>query len=209
MITQLRTISIPLAAILVISACASGMSKDECQLADWQAIGYEDGLQGWPETRVSTHRKACAQHGMAADSRAYRAGWDEGVGRYCQPGNGYRQGRSGNHYAGVCPADLEPAFLHAYGHGRELYDMEASLRRTERTLRHKRNRLSQIETQIRDNGLELVAADTSIERRVVLVDEIRRLEKEHSNTKAAIPPLESKLEEQRQRLAILSAESQY
>ncbi len=209
MVTQLRRISIVVTLAGLISACASGMSKEECQVADWHAVGYEDGVQGWPEARVGEHRRACAEHGMGLDFTAYRSGWDDGVRRYCQPGNGYRQGRSGNQYAGVCPPEQEAAFLHAYGHGRELYQLEVKVRQTERSLRHHRNRLTEIEIALRDHGLELVAADTPTERRVILLDEIRRLEEQRANTKATIPSLESKLRHQRQRLARLSAQSEY
>ena len=102
------------AAVLAIllSGCASGLSKEECHLADWRTIGYEDGVRGLAQSRISGHRKACAEHGVAMNLDAYRGGWDEGVRRYCQPANGFRQGRAGSRYNGVCPADLEPAFHH-------------------------------------------------------------------------------------------------
>lgn len=209
MMAQFRYFTNLLVLGLLVSACASGLSKDECRVADWRAIGYEDGVQGWPESRVGEHRKACAEHGIALNLDAYRNGWDDGVRRYCQPGNGYRQGRMGNQYAGVCPSDLEAEFLHAYGHGRELYGLESKVRHTARTLGYKRNRLAEIETELRDTGIELVSADIPVERRVVLLDEIRRLEEERSATKAAIPSLEAKLHRQKRRLAELSANSAY
>jgi hypothetical protein len=209
MIRRIRNISIPLLLAALLAACASGMSKDECQVADWHAIGYEDGARGRPVSRVGEHRKSCAKHGMALDFEAYRYGWEDGLRHYCQPGNGYRQGRGGQGYAGVCPPELEAEFLDAYGQGRELHDMEARVRQTERTLRYKRKRLSQIETELRDHGLELVAAETATERRVILLDEMRKLENERGDVKAAIPALESKLSHQRQRLARLSAQSLY
>jgi hypothetical protein len=46
------------AAAVVLSACATGMGKDECVAADWRTIGYEDGLHGYPADRIGAHRVA-------------------------------------------------------------------------------------------------------------------------------------------------------
>ena len=54
-----------------MSGCAS-MSADECAVSDWNAIGYEDGAQGYTADRLGNHRKACAKHGVAPDLQAYQ-----------------------------------------------------------------------------------------------------------------------------------------
>lgn len=197
------------ALAILLGGCASGLSKDECHLADWRALGYEDGVQGWSEAKIGEHRKACAKHGVALNLDAYHVGWEEGVSRYCQPGNGYNKGRAGQRYAGVCPDYLEPEFLHAYQHGKELYDLETGLRQTERKLRHKRNRLANIEVEIRDAGIKLVKNGATTEQRVVLLDDLRKLEREYSETKSQIPVLETERERQAQQLAAAKTEQQY
>ncbi len=198
-----------LALALLISGCASDLTKEECQLVDWRTIGYEDGLKGLPQTRISEHRKACAEHGVALNLDAYRSGWNEGVRSFCQPGTGYRLGRSGGRYTGVCPAALESGFLQAYAHGRELHDLESEVNSLQRTLNYKHNRMADIEVEMRDTGLGLVAAGLSTEQRVVLLDELRKLEQERTVTKAEIPNLEAELEAQRQHLAEVSARHPY
>jgi hypothetical protein len=198
-----------LALALVMTGCASGLTKEECQLGDWRTIGYEDGLKGLAQTRISEHRKDCAEHGVALNLDAYRSGWDEGVRRYCEPGNGYRQGRGGARYNGVCPATLEPGFLQAYSRGREIHDLEAEVSRLRRSLNDKHNRMAEIEVQMRDTGLGLVAAGLSTEQRVVLLDELRKLEAERAATRAEIPYLEAELGDQRQHLAQVSAKAPY
>lgn len=197
------------AIAIFLGGCASGLSKDECHLADWRAIGYEDGVQGWSEAKIGEHRKSCAKHGVALNLDAYHAGWEEGISGYCQPGNGYRQGRRGQRYNGVCPAYLEPEFLHAYQHGRELYDLESGLHQTERKLRYKRSRLADIEVEIRDAGIQLVKEDTTMEQRVILLDELRKLEREYSETEAQIPVLEAERDRQTQQLAAAKTGQQY
>ena len=203
-----RLAALPLFAVLA-AGCASGLSRDECNTADWRTIGYEDGVQGRSEARISGHRKACARHGVGLNFDAYRSGWDEGVRRYCQLGNAYHQGRRGKAYSGVCPAGMEGGFLQAYRAGRELYDLEADVQRTARKLKHKRARLNAIEVDMRDTGLELVTAGVTTERRVILLDELRKLEQDRAATKAQIPVLEAELERQENRLITISSGHEY
>lgn len=199
---------VPALAIL-LGGCASGLSKDECHLADWRAIGYEDGVQGRPESRLGEHRKACARHGVALNFDAYHTGWEEGVARYCQPGNGYSEGRAGRRYGGMCPGHLEPDFLHAYQHGRQYYDAESDLQQIERKLQYRHNRLAAIEVEMRDTGFALVKEGISTEQRIILLDELRKLERERSETRAEIPSLEAERDRQAQQLAILKSEHQH
>lgn len=194
---------------VLASGCASGLSRDECNTADWRTIGYEDGVQGRSQTRISGHRKACAKHGVGLNLETYRSGWEEGVRRYCQAGNGYNQGRRGKSYSGVCPAQMEADFLQAYRAGRQLYDLEVGVQQTARKLRHKRKRLADIEVDMRDTGIELVTTGVTTERRVILLDELRKLEQQRAATKKQIPLLEAELERQTNRLATISGEQEY
>jgi hypothetical protein len=204
-----KCVSMSVAFAVLASGCASGLSRDECKTADWRAIGYEDGVQGRPEARISGHRKACARHGVGLNFESYRSGWDEGVRRYCQSGNGYHQGRRGKSYSGVCPAQMEADFRQAYRAGRELYDMEVGVQRTARKLKHKRKRLADIEVDMRDTGIELVTTGVTTERRVILLDELRKLEQQRAATKTQIPLLEAELERQTNRLATISSAHEY
>lgn len=190
----------------ILTGCASGLSKEECEVVNWQSIGYEDGLKGLPQDRVGKHRKDCAEHGVALNLSAYRTGWREGVATYCRPGNGYRLGRDGVDYYGVCPPHLEDAFIDAYGSGRRLYNLEQEVRRLSHKLGRTRRHLDRLETEIRDTGLELVAPDVATSQRVVLLDELRRLETEHSELRDhVIPDLEYRLANLRSDLADMRA----
>jgi hypothetical protein len=120
-------------ALLLLAGCAS-MDKDECRTADWRAIGLEDGVQGRTLERLGEHRKACAKHGVTPDTDRYIAGRTEGLAAYCRPDNGYRVGRAGEAYRGVCPELSTPAFVAAYNRGRELYTLHARLASVEREI---------------------------------------------------------------------------
>ncbi len=192
-----------LAAILFVTGCAS-LSKDECQIADWKSIGYEDGVQGKSEARISAHRKACAEYGIAPDLAAYRSGREEGIVRFCQPGSGYQQGRSGKQYAGVCTGPLEADFLQAYRDGRALYKLEADISQLSQKLKSQRKRLGKLDKKIRDISAELIAENVPVERRVILVDKLRKFGDESSSIKAGIPALEKELESRKQRMTAMS-----
>lgn len=93
-------------------------------MADWQAIGYEDGSQGRPPGYLARHRKACAEHGVTPALEPYRTGREQGLRNYCQSGNGYSEGLNGAEYQHVCPPDMEPAFMSGYQAGRQIYLIE-------------------------------------------------------------------------------------
>lgn len=167
-----------LAAVLVtalLSACATGMGKDECVAADWRMIGYEDGLRGFPADRIGAHRVACARHQVTPDLAAYMEGRDRGLVEYCQPRNGYRVGLNGGGYANVCPAVTEAGFLNGYQWGRQIHDARAELRGTQARLRSARDGIVQTDNAIASATAELLMHNVPKDRRVFLAQELVRL----------------------------------
>lgn len=129
-----------LAACLVLGGCAT-LSKEECQQADWYALGMEDGAQGHPLARLGEHREACSEHGIRPDSLSYERGRERGLLEYCTYQRGLGEGRAGYSYHGVCPADTEPLFLEGYHLGRELRSERARLDAARRSMSEIRERL--------------------------------------------------------------------
>jgi len=103
--------------VLVISTlngCAT-LSKEDCLQGDWKTIGYNDGAQGYTLSRLTEHQQACTEYGVKPDLVAYQAGHAEGLVYYCQPNNGFKLGEQvANYSLGLCPANLETAFLLQY-----------------------------------------------------------------------------------------------
>ena len=166
-----------LAAVLataLLSACATGMGKDECAAADWRTIGYEDGLRGFPADRIGAHRVACAKHQVTPDLAAYMEGRDRGLVEYCQPRNGYRVGLNGGGYANVCPAVTEAGFLNGYQWGRQIHDARAELRGTQAQLRSARDGLVRTDNAIASATAELLS-NLPKDRRLFLAQELVRL----------------------------------
>lgn len=115
-----------LAASLLLGACAS-LDKAQCVNANWYAIGMEDGARGRTLDRLGEHRRACAEHNVQPDAERYAAGRNEGLKSFCTYDQGFRVGRAGNAYAGVCPEPAARDFLAGYQHGRELHGLQKRL----------------------------------------------------------------------------------
>jgi len=93
---------------LLLAGCES-MSVSECKVADWGRVGFADGNRGESERRIADYTEDCGKAGILTDARAYRYGWDQGIGNFCTPANGWREGMQGNSgKASVCQG--QPGF---------------------------------------------------------------------------------------------------
>ncbi|NND37007.1 MAG: DUF2799 domain-containing protein [Gammaproteobacteria bacterium] len=187
------------AGLIALAGCG-GMSANECELADWQAVGYEDGVNGRSTDRFGGHRKSCAKHEVAPDFQAYRTGRDAGLREYCQPARGYREGTRGARYVGVCPADLEPAFLSSYNEGRELYELESAVRTTSAQIQRRKTRMDEIETELTGVMADALSSDTSGEERAALLVKTKQLAEERVTLDNEVDELEVTLERRREEL---------
>lgn len=176
------------AAALVLSGCAT-MSSEECAATDWSAVGYEDGARGATMDRFSSHRKACTKHGIAPDFRAYKAGRQEGLVEFCQPGRGYDLGVRGGHYAGVCDAALEEEFLDAYRVGNELYKLRSNVNAANSRIHAKERELEDVKDTIRAKEAQLIASDTTPQNRILLIADLKELSERTGELEAQIDEL--------------------
>lgn len=138
-----NSIRISLVMLLGLLAGCATLDKDECSSGDWQAFGYKDGTSGFvASNRLASHTKACGKHGVLPDETLYKAGYDAGVLDYCRPENGLEIGENGGEYKGVCPAEVETAFLGDYiaGLAEKLDDLEREDYRLEDELRDETSR---------------------------------------------------------------------
>ena len=195
-----------LAAGLASLTGCGGMSANECELADWQAVGYEDGVQGRATDRFGDHRKSCAKHGVAPDFRAYQTGRKAGLREFCQPSRGYEVGVRGGAYHGVCPADLEPAFLAAYNEGHTLYELESAVRTTSSQIQRRKTRMDAIESELTDVMADALTSDTSGEERAALLVKTKQLAEERITLESEVDELEIKLERRKEELEAYRAQ---
>ncbi len=181
--------------LTVLSACAS-LSEEECLAADWYGIGVEDGARGQPMSRIGSHRKACAEVGVAPDVTAYNEGRLVGLQSFCTRERGYSEGERGARYSGVCPQHLEPAFMQGYLAGQDVYRTKKEIRRLEGELAKLREEVAKIRESL-DNGYVVEAdgkqrnlnkyeRDAMYERLLALGKEEGRLEGEISTLRHSL-----------------------
>jgi hypothetical protein len=174
---------------LAMSGCAT-MNRNECVAVDWKTIGYEDGVAGYSGDRIAEHRKACARYGITPDLGLYQAGREQGLQEYCRPQNGFRVGARGSTYNGICPAELEGAFVNAYESGRQLYALESRVSNATSHLNSARHELDHVEHEIVEKSAVLVSNDSSNEDRAHALVSTQQLAERAGRLKAEIVELE-------------------
>lgn len=88
-------------SIAAVSGCAT-LSKEECLVADWHAIGKQDGREGYTWQRLSEHAKACSKINIIPNKEQWEAGRQEGLKSYCTVSNAYAKGLRGKFLNDVC-----------------------------------------------------------------------------------------------------------
>ena len=162
------------ASAALINGCAT-LSEAECVAGDWYGVGRADGAQGRNNDRLGEHIEACQSHGITPDHVLYEQGRQQGLVSFCTPESGFRRGRTGGGYGGVCPADLEPDFLAGYSDGRMVNAAQSAydtaVNDQNRYLQQARN----IEDQIRHEEAALNTGSLTDDERQILRARIRQL----------------------------------
>lgn len=186
----MRRISLAVVLAFIAGCASNGMGEAECRMADWQAVGFEDGAGGLGPDSFGEHRRACADHGVSPSFEAYLAGHARGLEVFCRPQNGARLGASGIRYAGGCPESLEGPFLAAHAQSFGLYERHAVLERISKRLRTKRARSKQIEHLLVEKTAQLVAPALPAAERAAIALDLKHLGEEKGAVEAAIHRLE-------------------
>lgn len=175
---------------LLLTACSTSMTKDECRTVDWRTVGYEDGIAGRPGDRIGEHRRACAEHGITPNLDAYLAGRTAGLREYCQPHNAYRAGANGYTYFDTCPADLAPAFVKAYDEGRALYVRERKVAETDELIEQKRREIRRLEDRVAESAFDVIEQNATPEQRTQGVLDTKQAAERIGQLKTEIAQLE-------------------
>ncbi len=158
-----------MALAVVGSGCAT-MSAEDCMVADWYRIGEQDARAGRNADFLATRARNCNDAGYPADTSAWYAGFEYGLGFFCTLDNGFRFGLDGHRYQRSCPADLEPAFV-------EGHDLGLSLHGVMSRVSGLNSRLNELNRDIRRQERAEVPDREAIlalrEERVDLLEELR------------------------------------
>ena len=162
---------------LLMSGCAT-MNEDQCLVGDWGGQGWSDGAAGRSVGRIEDHAKACAKYGVAPNMSAYLASREDGLRTYCTWQNGFRQGREGASYGGVCAPPEEREFLPAYEDGRRIHAVEQAAASAESALNSAISRIDNRENKLEAKQRELRQEGLTDEERRRIRDRIREVRDE-------------------------------
>jgi uncharacterized protein DUF2799 len=157
---------------ICLTGCAT-MNQSECNNADWQIIGMEDGAKGHLPSYLGEHRTACAEYNISPDLEAYTQGHHIGVKQYCTAKNGFNVGNKGNHYNSVCPSELEAAFLPAYQHGYDHYLLNKNIEDVESSIRYESNDIQDLKEEIVELEKLIISDGTSETQRAELLKRVK------------------------------------
>ncbi len=171
---RIATFAVIALAAAAVNGCAT-LSEEQCLVGDWMSIGVSDGAAGYPMSRIDEHGEACARHGVAPNTSLYAQGRERGLLSYCTPNVGFREGREGDGYAGVCPSHLEGDFLAGYSDGRLVLAAQTAVNTAESDRYRYEQQARDIDSQIRTEETALAAEGLTDEQRRVIRERIRRL----------------------------------
>jgi hypothetical protein len=189
--------------LLVLGGCAS-MDKQECQVADWRLIGYQDGTAGKPAGAIGDYRKDCAEFAVVPDLDNYLSGREEGLVEFCKPEVGFRIGQSGRNYNSVCPPATAGAFHDAWVDGRAIYHARSAVNSTDEQIRKRKLEVGELQHEKQDMLADLVEVGLRSEQRILILYDIHSIEQDINDLEHEIRELELELEHQQDYLATLT-----
>lgn len=157
-----RVLAVRLAAVLgllALTGACETMSADECRVADWRSLGFQDGANGTSLDKYAAREKSCAKTGITAQFEPYSAGRADGLRSFCQPERGFRAALNGYVYQGVCSASDEPDFLIGYDDGRMAYQALSAVSTLKSEISSLQYRLDDYERELRDKRQQMNRPD--------------------------------------------------
>lgn len=164
-------------AVGALAGCAS-MSQEACLQGDWYAQGVKDGEAGRPQSRLDDHAKACAKAGVIPDAAPYFQAREQGLKFYCTQDRGFREGRDGDSYHGVCPPGAERGFLVGYADGQLVHAAVSRLSQAESDRDSADRRAERRDREARGVEDELRNPKLNDEQKHELRDRLNRLRSE-------------------------------
>lgn len=195
-----RNISIIIILVMIFTGCAT-LKKDECLTADWYQIGFEDGIKGYPVSRISKHRKACSKYEVTPDLQVYLDGRNKGLKEYCTPHNGYLLGVRGHLYQNQCQSQSDSGFLEAYNRGKDVYNFKRRLKNEEAIVKRFKKKWVELNDELSSKEGELSKNCLNQQDCKYALDEIRFLEDEMNALDHDIWQKENQIQGMREALA--------
>ena len=186
-----------------MTGCAT-MDRSECQVANWEIIGLEDGAAGRPSSYIGQHRSACAEHAVTPDLNLYMQGHKRGLLQYCTYQSGFNLGEGGRGLNNVCSQTNSREFNRGYKKGKQFYAIQSEINQLRSNIAHHHSELEEIKRQIKLKEDTIVAGQTSYTQRRLLLEEIKNLSAETIAIEHELVALESQLFKAEDRYARLN-----
>lgn len=198
-----RAFSLGLSLSLV--GCAT-LDRESCETADWELIGFNDGVVGRAAERLEQHREACSEYGIVPRMEQYLQGYDRGVQRFCTANNGYKRARAGQAYPEACTADIFPGFERGFELGGEAFEQVDRLKRATKELQQLRKEQRKDEREVSEKRDQLIADGLSSDQRAGLLLDIDELQQQVADRSRQIKQNKHKVEMERRYLRQLEAD---
>lgn len=151
------------------------MNQQECETANWSALGYVDGSQGASSAQFNDRSSACSEYNVRANFNEYQVGYKRGLTSYCTENHGFFIGSKGQSYQGVCPQKTETLFLKGYNKGKDLYSIRENVRQAEQDLRNEKDEIDHKKDKLNDLKNSLIYDKLSPRERREKLDEIEEI----------------------------------
>lgn len=178
---------------LLLSGCSKMMNENECLVADWRTIGFQDGSAGRTTDWLAKRGEACAEFGVAPNMDQYLMGRDQGLQTFCQPRRGFELGRRNVRYDSVCPPNLEGNFLNAYQDGRGLSEREAIITNLDRAVIDTIATIDDLERMLTEDAIALAMIEMAPEERIDYALTIKNMAEDRGRLMNELPQMQADL----------------
>jgi hypothetical protein len=100
------------AALGLFAASCATLSESQCNVADWEMLGVEDGQNGQTVARYNRYVEDCGRHGIAPDRAAWQRGHQRGLKSFCTPQGVYQAGLMRRGSPSACGAEPDLFRIH-------------------------------------------------------------------------------------------------
>jgi hypothetical protein len=154
------------------------MNQSECQNANWQMIGLEDGSKGYSLAYIGNHRKACAEFNISPDLEQYQSGHAQGLRQYCTYLKGFQLGSSGTAFNSICPPDLEDDFQLGHQRGLEIHALNLEFKKTQASIKELNEHLDVLTADVAAKENLIISRKTRERERALLLLEVKEIQTE-------------------------------
>lgn len=152
------------------------MNQSECQVADWEMIGLEDGSAGKSLSYIGEHRSSCSEFGISPNLSLYEKGHKRGLTHYCVYQNGFDLGARGGVFNSVCAGKSNSEFKAGFDRGFKDHQCQELLVDAEHHWKKLTDAKIDLDKEIEKNEVLLVNSSSQLDR-LRLLDELKEMNK--------------------------------